>query len=360
MTFIRKDVWFGIQIISICIFWWSSSSVLSILNKIALQIFFKYPFPLTIALSSCLNNALYALPLIRIFKISTVHISTEYLLKVILPISVGRAIGITSAYFALWKVTVSYAQTVKATMPIFTVLISRVLLGERQSLKLYFSLLPVVIGVFIASVTEVQFNLFGLFTSFISTAIFAFLNVLAKKVFDESGMHPISLLALNSQLATLLIFPFWVWTDGLRMWELVNLTIETKNKQQIMQINTQAPDNYFLLLLALSGLFSFFSNLCAFLLIHQLSTLSYAVTNATKRIFVIVLSLITLRNPVTPLNVFGMFISVFGVLIYNRVKSIEHESKTLTNRKEELFRRKEPIHVSTMKSSASDVRMLLD
>ncbi|KAL7077228.1 hypothetical protein ACQ4LE_003714 [Meloidogyne hapla] len=354
----RKDFWFGLQIIFICIFWWSSSSVQSILNKLALQ---SYPFPLTIALSSCLNSALYALPLIRIFKITTVHISTGYLLRVIFPISVGRAVGIASAYFALWKVTVSYAQTVKGTMPIFTVLISRVLLGERQSVKLYCSLLPVVIGVFIASVTEVHFNLFGLCSSFISTAIFAFLNVLAKKVFDESGMHPISLLALNSQLASLLLFPFWAWTDATRMWQLVNLANDVHNKQQRQINNTNhAPDSYFLVLLALSGLCSFFSNLCAFMLIHQLSTLSYAVTNAAKRIFVIVLSLITLRNPVTTLNVCGMFISVFGVLIYNRVRSIEQHPKSPSNRRDDLFRRKEPIHVSTMKSSASDVRMLLD
>nr|CAD2206925.1 unnamed protein product [Meloidogyne enterolobii] len=355
MKFPPKDFWFGLQIILICICWWSSSSVSSILNKLALQ---SYPYPLTIALSACLNNALYALPLIKIFKITTVHISTGYLLRVIFPISVGRAVGITSAYFALWKVTVSYAQTVKGTMPIFTVLISRVLLGERQSLKLYFSLLPVVVGVFIASVTEIHFNLFGLCSSFISTAVFAFLNVLAKKVFDETGMHPISLLALNSQLATLLLFPFWAWTDGSRMWELAHLTNSKQHQQQ--NNNNHAPDSYFLILLALSGLCSFFSNLCAFMLIHQLSTLSYAVTNAAKRIFVIVLSLITLKNPVTTLNVCGMFISVFGVLIYNRVKSIEHEPKLLTNRREELFRRKEPIHVSTMKSSPSDVRMLLD
>jgi solute carrier family 35 protein E1 len=56
---------------------------------------------------------------------------------------IGRAAAISSAYFALWKVSVSYAQTVKATMPVFTVLISRLILGEHHSLKFYFSLVCV-------------------------------------------------------------------------------------------------------------------------------------------------------------------------------------------------------------------------
>ncbi|OZC07661.1 hypothetical protein X798_05297 [Onchocerca flexuosa] len=47
----------------------------------------------------------------------------------------------------------------------------------------------------------------------------------------------------------------------------------------------------------LSGILSFLQNLCAFILIHRLSALSYAVANATKRITVISVSLLTLHNP---------------------------------------------------------------
>ena len=203
----NASYWFGIQVVCICVCWWFSSSALSILNKLTLQ---QYPYPLTIALSSCLNNVLYAIPLISLLRIAPVSVSTEYLVRTVVPISIGRAAAITSAYFALWKVSVSYAQTVKATMPIFTVLISRILLGERQSTKIYMSLLPIIVGLFIATATELQFDGLGLCSSLFSTGIFAFLNVLAKKVFDETGMHPISLLALNSQLATVFLFPFWV------------------------------------------------------------------------------------------------------------------------------------------------------
>jgi hypothetical protein len=55
----------------------------------------------------------------------------------------------------------------------------------------------------------------------------------------------------------------------------------------------------------------------------QLTTLSYSVSNTAKRIFVIVVSLITLRNPFTALNLCGMFVSVFGVFLYNRVGQAE-------------------------------------
>lgn len=67
-------------------------------------------------------------------------------------------------------------------MPVFTVIISRVMLGECQSRRVYLSLLPIIVGVFVASATELQFNLVGLSCSLISTCLFAGLNVLAKKV----------------------------------------------------------------------------------------------------------------------------------------------------------------------------------
>ncbi|KAL3076310.1 hypothetical protein niasHS_013581 [Heterodera schachtii] len=252
------------------------NSGLSIVNKLTLQ---RYPFPLTIALSSCLNNVLYSLPLLRFLSISSVSVPTDYLLRIVLPISVGRAVATVSAYFALWKISVSYTQTIKSTMPLFTVLISRLLLGERQPMRIYLSLLPIITGVF-------------------------------SLVLDETRMHPINLLSLNSQLASLLLFPFWLFTDALKMWSNIHST----NR------HNQSPDPRFLFMLLLSGLCSFSQSACAFVLIHQLTTLSYSVTNSAKRVFVIAFSLLTLRNPVTPLNVCGMFFSVFGVFCYNRMK----------------------------------------
>lgn len=78
-----------------------------------------------------------------------------------------------------------------------------------------------------------------------------------------------------------------------------------------------------------SGFLNFTQNLVTFTLIHKLTALSYAVANATKRITIISVSLVTLKNPVTPINIFGMFLSVIGVLGYNRVFMIFSISKLL-------------------------------
>lgn len=71
-------------------------------------------------------------------------------------------------------------------MPIFTVIVSRIVLGEKQSLNIYFSLIPIICGVLLASMTELAFDSSGLFWALFSTFIYSFMNVLAKKVNQKS------------------------------------------------------------------------------------------------------------------------------------------------------------------------------
>ena len=74
-----------------------------------------------------------------------------------------------------------------------------------------------------------------------------------------------------------------------------------------------------MLILPLGGIFSFLQSIMAFSMLSVVSPVSYSVASATKRIVVITVSLLMLKNPVTSSNVCGMAVAISGVILYNKV-----------------------------------------
>lgn len=303
------------QVVFLCFVWYLVSSGNGVILKTILN---DFPYPMTVTMVQLQTATLFSGPLFALWGIRTaVDINRTYYWKLIVPLAFGKFFSSLSSHVSIWKVPVSYAHTVKATMPLFTVILSRIIIGEKQTLKVYFSLLPIIIGVFIASASEISFSVIGLVSALLSTMGFSLQHIFSKKVLNETGIHHLRLLHILARLALMFFMPVWLLYD-------VRAIMHDENLFQSKSFLTVG------LLLLADGLCNFAQNIVAFSIISLVSPLTYSVCSTLKRVSVIAVSLILLGNPVTAFNFFGMMLAIFGVLVYNKAKYDANQEKLKT------------------------------
>lgn len=292
-------------VLTLCLLWYIVSSSNNVIGKMVLN---EFPFPVSVTMIQLCSITLYSGPFFNLWGIRKYSsIAWPYYLKLIVPLALGKFLASVTSHISIWKVPVSYAHTVKATMPLFTVILTRLLFREKQSKLVYLSLVPIITGVGIATMTEISFDMLGLICALLSTMGFSLQNIFSKKVLKDTGIHHLRLLHLLGKLSLFMFIPVWLYFDGLSVFRhpvIVN------------------GDYRVIALLFTDGVLNWLQNIIAFSVLSLVTPLTYAVASASKRIFVIAVSLIILGNPVTWLNCVGMTLAIIGVLLYNRAKHI--------------------------------------
>lgn len=131
----------------------------------------------------------------------------------------------------------------------------------------------------------------------------------------DTGVHHLRLLHMLGRLALFMFLPVWLIYD---FRSLLHDPSTGTNVEVSYKVLT---------LLFTDGILNWLQNIIAFSVLSIVTPLTYAVASASKRIFVIAVSLFVLGNPVTGLNVLGMTMAILGVLCYNKAKYDQRQAK---------------------------------
>lgn len=211
---------------------------------------------------------------------------------------------------ALNYVAVSFTETIKSSAPLFTVLISRFLLGEQTGLYVNLSLLPVMSGLALCSINEISFDMMGFLAAMATNVTECVQNVYSKMLIsgDKFKYTPAELQFYTSVASIVVQIPTTLL--------LVNLDVSNVTMKLV---------GYFIL----NGVLFHFQSITAYVLMDYISPVTHSVANTAKRAFLIWLSVFMFSNPVTPLSGLGTITVILGVLLY--IKAQEYDDKILNS-----------------------------
>jgi len=200
---------------------------------------------------------------------------------------------------ALNYVAVSFTETVKSSAPAFTVVISRLLLGQVTGFYVNLSLLPVMGGLAICSANELSFNMMGFLAALATNISECGQNVYSKMLIsgDAFKYTPAEMQFYTSAASLVVALPVAVF--------LVPLSVLLSTSMTLAGC------------LLMNGVFFHGQTISAYYLMDYISPVTHSVANTGKRAFLIWTSILLFGNEVTFLSGLGTFIVILGVLLYN-------------------------------------------
>ncbi|XP_048621501.1 triose phosphate/phosphate translocator, non-green plastid, chloroplastic isoform X1 [Brassica napus] len=314
--------------------WYLFNIYFNIYNK---QVLKALHAPMTVtlvqfAVGSVLITFMWALNLYKRPKISAAQLAA------ILPLAVVHTLGNLFTNMSLGKVSVSFTHTIKAMEPFFSVVLSAMFLGEVPTPWVIGSIIPIVGGVALASVTEVSFNWAGFLSAMASNLTNQSRNVLSKKVMvkKDDSLDNITLFSIITLMSLFLMAPVTFFSEGIKftpsyiqsavsfVYILQNQPLNVNKASWFQGVNVQ--QIYTKSLIAALCFHAY--QQVSYMILARVSPVTHSVGNCVKRVVVIVSSVIFFKTPVSPVNAFGTGIALAGVFLYSRVKRIKPKPKT--------------------------------
>ncbi|KAF5178748.1 Sugar phosphate transporter domain containing protein [Thalictrum thalictroides] len=251
--------------------WYFSNIGVLLLNKYLLS-FYGYRYPIFLTMLHMISCATYSFIAIHWFEFVPFQqiVSRKQFFK-IAALSLIFCFSVVCGNTSLRYLPVSFNQAIGATTPFFTAIFAFLITCKKESAEVYLALMPVVLGIVLASNSEPLFHLFGFLVCVGSTAGRALKSVVQGNV--------------------------------------AAITIQKARE-----------DSFIVFLLLGNSTVAYLVNLTNFLVTKHTSALTLQVLGNAKAAVAAVVSVLIFRNPVTVMGMTGFGVTIMGVVLYSEAR----------------------------------------
>ncbi|KAK1404124.1 UDP-galactose transporter 1 [Heracleum sosnowskyi] len=287
--------------------WWGFNVTVIIMNKWIFQKL-DFKFPLSVSCIHFICSAFGAYLVIKVLRLKPlVKVDPEDVWRRVFPMSFIFCINIVLGNVSLRYIPVSFMQTIKSFTPATTVLLQWLVWRKYFDWRIWASLIPIVGGILVTSVTELSFNLLGFFA-----ALFGCIATSTKTILAESLLHGYKFDSINTvyymaPFATMILAVPALVIEGAGVWEWFT-TCQTLFSSLMIIIS--------------SGVMAFCLNFSIFYVIHSTTAVTFNVAGNLKVAVAVTFSWLIFRNPISLMNAIGCSITLVGCTFYGYVRQL--------------------------------------
>ncbi|XP_042470980.1 UDP-xylose transporter 3-like [Zingiber officinale] len=232
--------------------------------------------------------------------------------KVVMGFGVLNGISIGLLNLSLGFNSVGFYQMTKLAIIPCTVFLETAFFAKKFSRSIQFSLSILLLGVGIATVTDLQLNLLGSILSLLAIITTCIAQIMTNTIQKKFKVSSTQLLYQSALYQSLTLFVSGPFLDGL----LTNQNVFAFN------YTTQV-----LVFIVFSCLISVSVNFSTFLVIGKTSPVTYQVLGHLKTCLVLTFGYVLLHDPFSWRNIFGIFVAIIGMVLYSYFCVTEGQQK---------------------------------
>ncbi|KAM4069883.1 hypothetical protein ACB094_12G123600 [Castanea mollissima] len=267
-----------------------------------------FKFPLSVSCIHFICSAIGAYLMIKVFKVKPlITVDPEDRWRRIFPMSFVFCINIVLGNVSLRYIPVSFMQTIKSFTPATTVVLQWLVWRKYFDWRIWASLVPIVGGILLTSVTELSFNMLGF-----CAALFGCLATSTKTILAESLLHGYKFDSINTvyymaPFATMILAVPAMLLEG-------NGVLEWLHTHESLGSS--------LIIIFSSGVLAFCLNFSIFYVIHSTTAVTFNVAGNLKVAVAVLISWLIFRNPISGLNAVGCAVTLVGCTFYGYVRHL--------------------------------------